>query len=237
MSGSLEEWIAHPIGLCTGENFDGPLTIFTDTTDYAYIDRGHVIELRGEFYLVRGRLAGGRFGLDDQPKFWVKRAIALRDGRRRILKLVCRESFRVQIGDRSVSCARSGEKEAEVLRLVRGGRRFMQGDGMRDSRGNPVRVIDFISGIDLLSHIHSLNHSHERYFREKFPSLLTKTITAAKAIQFLDDNGLCHGDIRNDHILVERESGEFRWIDFDLAPDFPLFDLWSLGKYPALCRG
>ena len=41
---------------------------------------------------------------------------------------------------------------------------------------------------------------------------------------------MCHGDIRNDHILVERDTGVFRWIDFDLTEDFIDFDLWSLGN-------
>jgi len=42
-----------------------------------------------------------------------------------------------------------------------------------------------------------------------------------EAIQFLKDSGLCHGDIRNDHIIIERKSKRFVWIDFDL---------WSLGN-------
>ena len=54
----------------------------------------------------------------------------------------------------------------------------------------------------------------------------------------LHDNDLYHGDIRNDHILIEEETGEWRWIDFDLCQDvmfdpymsFKAFDVWSLGN-------
>lgn len=208
----------------------GRLVVVDDTTNYMYIDRGHVIRLGRELFLVRGNEKEGRFGVDEQPKFWVKRAISLANGRKHILKLVCQEAFKIQIGAKQVTCSRSGEKEGRVLELVRGDRRFMQGHTARDRRGNLVRTIDFIDGTDLLSHVAGLGMSHEEYFRDHVPSLLARTITAFEAIQFLNDHGLSHGDIRNDHILVERETGAFRWIDFDLIEDFADFDLWSLGN-------
>ncbi|MCP4901656.1 MAG: hypothetical protein GY906_32230 [bacterium] len=34
----------------------------------------------------------------------------------------------------------------------------------------------------------------------------------------------------NDHILLERDTGEFRWIDFDLTQDFPDHDLAGVGN-------
>jgi hypothetical protein len=54
----------------------------------------------------------------------------------------------------------------------------------------------------------------------------------------LHDNDLSHGDIRNDHILIEDGTSEFRWIDFDLCQDvmfdpygtFTAFDVWSFGN-------
>jgi len=204
MNDSRDEWIARQVEFHTGEPFSGPPKIFTDTTDYMYIDRGHIIDLEGRLYLVRGNETEGRFGLDEQPKFWVKRAISLSDAKKQILKLVCKEAFKIQVGRFEITRSRSGEKEARVLRLARGDSRFMQGDSAQDVRGNLVRVIDYIRSTDLLSHIHTLNMSHEKYFHERFPSLLERTITAAKAIQFLNENGLCHGDIRNDHILIEK---------------------------------
>ena len=168
--------------------------------------------------------------MEEQPKFWVKRALSLIDGRKCVLKLVFHESFKMQIGAFQVTCFRSGEKEGRVLDFVRADRCFMQGRIRRDRKNNPVRVIDFIEGIDLLNHVCNLKLSHEKYFREHLPSLLARTIIACRAIQHLNENGLCHGDIRNDHIIIERESGEFRWIDFDLTQDFSDFDLWSLGN-------
>jgi len=225
-----EEWIIHQAERFTRESFSGRPEIFDDTTNFMYIDRGHVIELDGELFLVRGNEKEGRFGIDEQPKFWVKRAISLTSGRKFVLKLVCQETFKIQIGLVQVTCTRSGAKEGQVLQLVRGDHRFMQGRTVLDSRRNGVRVIDFINGTNLLNHIYSLNIPHERYFQECLPSLLARTMVAFHAIGFLNGHGLCHGDIRNDHILVERETGEFRWIDFDLTQDFPDFDLWSLGN-------
>ncbi len=230
MSGDLEAWIIDQMAHFGLELLPGRPVIFDDTTNYMYIDRGHVIQLGGELFLVRGHEKEGRFGVDEQPKFWVKRAISLTNGQKYILKLVCQEAFKIQIGTRQVTCSRSGEKEGQVLQLVRGDHRFMQGHAARDSRGNLVRTIDFIDGTDLLSHVCGLRMSHEDYFRDCFPSLLARTITAFQAIRFLNDNGLSHGDIRNDHILVERDTGALRWIDFDLVEDFADFDLWSLGN-------
>jgi hypothetical protein len=225
-----DAWIIQRAEQITREPFSGKPEIFRDTTNFMYIDRGHLIGLGDELYLVRGNEKEGRFGLDEQPKFWVKRAISLTDGRKFILKLVCHETFKIQIGIIKITCSRSGDKEGQVLELVRGDHRFMQGRTVRDSGGNPVRVIEFINGADLLSYIYALKMPHEEYFRTSFPSLLARTISAFRAIRFLNENGLCHGDIRNDHIIVENETGAFRWIDFDLTQDFSDFDLWSLGN-------
>jgi hypothetical protein len=224
------EWLAERIERFTGERPSSRPAIFDDTSRYMYIDRGDVIALDGELFLVRGNAKEGRFGIDEQPKFWVKRAISMTDGRPAVLKLVCHEAFKVQIGAFEITCRRSGDKEAQVLDLVRGDRRFMQGRSARDCAGNLVRAIDFIDGRDLLSDIDSLRMGHEEYFRECFPSILARTLVAFGAIDFLNAHGLCHGDIRNDHILVERGTGAFRWIDFDLTEDFVDFDLWSLGN-------
>ena len=225
-----ERFITRQAELLTGEPFAGRPVVFDDTTNFMYIDRGHFIRLEGDLFFVLGNEREGRFGIDEQPKFWVKRAISLANGRKHILKLVCQEVFKIRIGNFQITCTRSGEKESKVLQLVQGNKRFMQGRSARDSRGNLVRVIDFIEGVDLLSHIFSLNVSHEEYFQGYFPSILAWTTAASRAIQFLNENGLCHGDIRNDHILVERETKRFRWIDFDLTQDFSDFDLWSLGN-------
>ena len=43
------------------------------------IDGGDVLRLAGNDYLVLGNAREGRFGIDDQPKFWVKSAIEKKD--------------------------------------------------------------------------------------------------------------------------------------------------------------
>jgi len=231
MSGETREtWITRRVEELTEQTLTAPPRIFRDTTRFMYIDRGDIIDLEGHLFLVRGHEKEGRFGIDEQPKFWVKRALDLEDGKRCVLKLKCEESFRIYVGNLEVCCARSGEKEARVLQFVREDRRFMHGRAARDSQGNLIRVIDFIDGADLIRYLDGVEMPHEQYFHELFPRILAKTVGAFRAIQLLNDNGLCHGDIRNDHILVERATGDFRWIDFDLNQSSSRYDLWCLGN-------
>jgi hypothetical protein len=56
---------------------------------------------------------------------------------------------------------------------------------------------------------------HKTYFYEILPGVLKKTVKAFEAIRFLHANGYKHGDIRNDHIIVEENTGNYVWIDFD----------------------
>jgi len=55
-----------------------------------------------------------------------------------------------------------------------------------------------------------------------------------RAIGFLHEHGEKHGDIRRDHILVDRESGWYRWIDFDYnyrhRENIYGYDLFGLGN-------
>ncbi|MFY9726320.1 MAG: hypothetical protein WAJ87_12560, partial [Bryobacteraceae bacterium] len=134
------------------------------------------------------------------------------------------------IGPREIKCYRSAEKEAKVLALARGDGRFMQGRAARDSRGNLVRIVEFISGTDLLSYLQSVPLRHEEYFHSLLPGILANVANNLAAIQRLHDAGLCHGDIRNDHLLIERASGSYKWIDFDLNQDSNDFDVWSAGN-------
>ncbi len=223
------EWIRQQ-ALRFDQALSNPPLVWRDTTDYMAIERDHVVDLEGTLFLVRCNEHEGRFGIDDQPKFWVKRALNLHTGKMYILKLGCQEEFKIRVGSLPVRCVRSAEKEGRVLELVRGDARFMQGYTARDARGNLVRVIDFIPGIDLLSFLHSLTLGHEEYSQSLLPGILAKITDSLRGIQLLHDEGLCHGDIRNDHLLVERESGRYRWIDFDLNQDFSDFDVWSVGN-------
>jgi hypothetical protein len=59
---------------------------------------------------------------------------------------------------------------------------------------------------------------------------LAKLVDSIKAVKYLHDNGTCHGDIRNDHIVIESSTGSYRWIDFDLNQHVADFDVWSMGN-------
>jgi hypothetical protein len=228
--GTREQWIHDQARRYALHPLPERLSILDDTTNYMAIDRDDVVEVEGTPFLIRGNEREGRFGIDDQPKFWVKRAIDLETGRLHILKLVFHEEFRAQVGSLQVRCVRSPEKEGRVLELVRGDSRFMQGRAARDVRGNPVRVIAYIAGVDLLNHVHSLPARHEEYFHARFPEILPNIVDSLRAIQRLHDAGLCHGDIRNDHLIIEHGTGQYKWIDFDLNQDFADFDVWSAGN-------
>jgi hypothetical protein len=225
-----EAWVRARVRELAGRDLGGRPVVFADTSSFMAIDRDHIIDLEGEMFLVRGSERETRFGLGDQPKFWVKRVVALESGRPYIVKLVFREEFRVQVGPLEVRCARSAEKEAEVLRRVRGDDRFMQGRAVRDTAGNLVRILDVIDGASMLDHLLSASVPHEQYFATALPSVLAHVLDCLRGIHGLHEAGLVHGDIRNDHVLVEREGGRFRWIDFDLWQDSPAFDVWSVGN-------
>jgi hypothetical protein len=72
-----------------------------------------------------------------------------------------------------------------------------------------------------------------------FPGVLAAVVGSLHAIERLHGAGLTHGDIRNDHILVESSTGRLRWIDFDLDEDTRAFDVWSVGNvlHCAVARG
>jgi serine/threonine protein kinase len=224
------DWIRERALRFANESLPAEPVVWDDTTNFMSIERGHLIRLPNRLFLVRSNEHEGRFGIDEQPKFWVKHAVDLATGRMHILKLACEEQFNVHVGAREIRCFRSAVKEARVLQLVEGDPRFMQGRSEPDSHGNLVRIIDFISGPDLLSYLQSIRLQHEQYFHAAVPGVLQKVAQAFEGIQRLHDAGLCHGDIRNDHLLVERQTGSYKWIDFDLNEDSPLFDVWSAGN-------
>jgi hypothetical protein len=122
------------------------------------------------------------------------------------------------------------EKESRVLEFVRGDRRFMQGRTVRDAVGNNVRVIDFIPGTSLFSHIALLDEPHDVYFQRTLPGILRRLVGSIQALHHLHQHHLQHGDVRNDHILVEDRTGDYRWIDFDYAANYLDYDIWSVGN-------
>ena len=214
----------------TGWDQIGRVRVIKDTSDCMRIQRGHVLNLGGRDFVIEGNRHETRFGIGDQPKYWVFGAIELNTGRRLILKTVFHEEFTVHIGVFKVRCYRSPQKEADVLDLVRGDRRFMQGYTETDASGNPVRIIDYIKGPSIFEYIHNNRKTHETYYHEELPAMLHRIAGCMEAIKFLHDHGTCHGDIRNDHIIIDAETGEYRWIDFDLNQHVSDFDVWSMGN-------
>src|SRR5208283_3417043 len=210
--------------------------VYKDTTDFFRIEYGDIVILDGSPFLIRHNAKEGRFGLDDEEKFWVKRSIDLRSGMTKIIKFVFFEKFNARIGNIEFECFRSPRKEARILNVVKNLPNFMQGYSVQDDHENIVRVLEFIYGISLAEHIReiAISMNHETYFYQYFPKVLDNYILCVKAIRFLHDNGEKHGDIRRDHILIDRESGQYRWIDYDYnvrhRENMYGYDLFGLGN-------
>lgn len=218
-----------------------PVRVQTDTTDFFRVEYGNVLILRERPYLIRHNAKEMRFGLDDEPKFWVKNAIDLEDGSKKIIKLVFYEKFISNIGGIQFECFRSPKKEARILDLVNGRRNFMQGFSVKDEKGNIVRILDFIEGNPVSSYIQSLALDHETYFHDHFPGILHHFLECIEAIRFLHERGEKHGDIRRDHILIDRSTKDYRWIDFDYnyrhRENIYGYDLFGLGNILAFLVG
>jgi hypothetical protein len=217
-----------------GEDSDR-LRIFEDTTDFFKIEFGDIILLGRHPFLIRHNAREGRFGVDDEVKYWVKRAIDLESGALKLLKLVFYEEFETQVAGIPFKCYCSPQKEARVLKLVTGHPHFMQGHALTDRQGNLIRVIDFIYGRGLPTYIEDLDLSHEEYFYNHLPDILRRFTECIDAVRFLHRHGEKHGDIRRDHIVVDRENdGRYRWIDFDYTythrDNRYGYDLFGLGN-------
>ncbi len=208
--------------------------IHTDTTDFFRVEYGDVVVLGDRPYLIRHNAKEGRFGIDDEVKFWVKRAIDLKSGSPKVIKLVFYEKYTAHIGGKEFECFRSPKKEARILDLVADHKNFMHGYWIEDKKGNLVRVLDFISGTTLHSHVGNMDLDHQTYFNEQFPGILKNFMGCIEAIRFLHEHGEKHGDIRRDHILIDRRSGRYRWIDFDFnyrhRENIYGYDLFGLGN-------
>jgi hypothetical protein len=70
---------------------------------------------------------------------------------------------------------------------------------------------------------------------------LDQFIECVHGIHFLHSHGEKHGDIRRDHILIDRENGHYRWIDFDFnyrhRENIFGYDLFGLGNVLAFLVG
>lgn len=210
------------------------LNIITDTSDFFRVGYNDVVILGDIPYWIKGYEKEGRFGLDDEPKYWVRRAIDLNDGSTKIIKLVFHEEFETRIGGIAIKCFRSPKKEARILDLVAGHENFMHGRWVQDSAGNVVRILDFIHGPRYDQIVVSYGSDHYDYFHNYFSEVLNQYIELLTAIKFLHDHNEKHGDIRRDHIIWERERNINRWIDFDYnyqhGESMFGFDLHGLGN-------
>jgi hypothetical protein len=211
-----------------------PLTIHTDTSDFFKVQYSDIVILGGRAYLVRHNAKEGRFGLDDEVKQWVKRAIDLASGEAKIIKLVHYETFTAHVGPIEFECFRSPKKEARILKRAAGHPNFMQGFSVEDEAGNLVRVLDFIYGLPLSAYVEDLKMDHQAYFFHAFPAILDRFVECIEAIRFLHLHGEKHGDVRRDHVLVDRERNNYRWIDFDYnyrhRENIYAYDLFGLGN-------
>jgi len=207
--------------------------LITDTTDFFSIDYEDQILIGDKRYIVTGHAREFRCGLED-PKFWVKRAVDQETAEKKIIKLVFFESFEINLAGVNIKCFRNPDKEGKILELVRDHPHFMHGKAYRDAKDNNVRVLDVVPGSNFFFYIDSLNMGYETYFRTVLPGILRRLVKAFEAIDFLHTHGFKHGDIRNDHIVVERHTGNYVWIDFDYdyeATENPFgLDIFGLGN-------
>jgi len=207
--------------------------VITDTTQCLSIDYGDIIQVGEKLYKVTGHEREERFGMDD-PKFWVKRAVDLATGEKKILKLSFLESFEITFGGVKVRCFRNPDKEEKILDLTKNHPSFMHGAGYRDEKDNNIRVLDIVRGTNFFTFLDSFSMGYETYFEKLLPEILKNLVRAFEAIRFLHMSGFRHGDIRNDHLIIERETGNYVWIDFDFdyeALENPFgLDVFGLGN-------
>jgi hypothetical protein len=212
-----------------------------DTADFFRVDYDDVVLLEDIPYFVRNNEREGRFGLEDEQKFWVKRSLNLLTGEMKILKWVFKERFNARIGNLVFECVRSPQKEARILELVRGRDDFMQGTTVDDSAGNPLRILDYIRGRTLSQITMALGTDHEDFFYNHYPLLFDEFIGIVEAIRFLHVHGEKHGDIRRDHLIKDDITGRFRWIDYDFnyrhGESRFAYDLFGLGNVMLFITG
>ena len=188
--------------------------LITDTSNIFAIQRDDEIVLGNRRYRVTGHVYEQRFGMDD-PKIWVKRVEDCETGEKKILKLAYLESFKVTVGGVDVRCFRDPEKEGSILELVQNHPNFMQGTVCRDQEGHNIRVLDIVKGPNYYVYLDSIRMTYELYFENRLPGLLRNLIRAFEAIRFLHIHDFRHGDVRNDHLIIDNVTGQYVWIDFD----------------------
>lgn len=235
------EYITQALNKWAPDKNPATMTLHTDTSDFFRVNSGDLLQVEGHVFLVGNNTREGRFGLDDEVKYWVKRGRDLQNGESVILKLEFHERFDANIGGVRFECFRSPKKESRILDMVHGKNSFMQGRTYHDDKGNNVRVLDFIRGKTVSDTVTALDMDHERFFHTLLPDMLDHFTGCVEAIRFLHDNGEKHGDIRRDHIIVDAEDGQWRWIDFDYSflhqKSIYAYDLYGLGNVLTFIAG
>lgn len=189
--------------------------IFTETSDFYAIDYGSELHLPdGRIFSIIGNSKERRFGVED-PKFWVKNAIDTQTQEKKIIKLEYFESFITTLAGVKIKCFRDPKKEADILEIVKDHPLFMHGTSCIDPKGFNVRVLDVVRGQNLYTYLEGVDLDYKRYYHELLPGILTKLIDTFTALQFLNETGFRHGDVRNDHLIIENSTGNYVWIDFD----------------------
>lgn len=191
------------------------IAVHRNLDDFFAINRGDVIVLDGRHYVVSGTAREKGFGLDDELKPWVKYAYEIATGHKKIIKLVFTEQFDLKYGEYTVHCFRNPTKEGQALEHVRGNPYFMQGRTVTTGDGQDVRIIDYISGKTLLDEIEKFNGPHEAYYYRLLPSFLRLLLPSLKALDQLHRTAIRHGDVRSDHLILDKTTDLLRWIDFD----------------------
>ena len=206
-----------------------------DTSDFFRVDYDDVVILDDVPYFVRNNEREGRFGLEDEQKFWVKRASNLLTGEVKILKWVFRERFEARIGNLVFECVRSPQKEARILELVRGRPDFMQGKTVLDSSGQPAPDPGLYQGQNAgPDHARTGQEPRGFFLSTTFPrcstSLSASSRPSASCTSTTRSTAISGGTISS----RTWRPGRYRWIDFDFnyrhGESRFGFDLFGLGN-------
>lgn len=99
MGDMIDDQLREALARHGGVSHPGRHKVIEDTSDFMRVQFDDVLELAGKYYLIRGDERETRFGLDGEPKCWVKRAIDLCDGSPKVIKLVFHESVYMSLSD------------------------------------------------------------------------------------------------------------------------------------------
>ena len=117
----------------------------------------------------------------------------------------------------------------------------MKGESYKDNKNNNVRVLDIVRGQNFYVTLERMHMDHQVYFYTEFPAILKNLIKTFEALRFLHLQGFRHGDVRNDHLIIESSTRNYVWIDFDYdfsTPENPYsLDLFGLGNIMLYATG